>query len=180
MKLIETPLEGVVIIQPTVFGDSRGFFMETYHAEKFSQAGLPAVFLQDNHSRSARGVLRGLHFQEPNPQGKLVRVTRGAIFDVAVDIRRSSPGFGSWFGVELNEENRMMLWVPPGFAHGFCVTSDIADVVYKCTTMYEHAHDRGISWNDPSIGIEWPIREPLLSGKDAAAPRLHDAPVLPD
>lgn len=179
MKLIETPLEGVVIVQPPVFGDDRGFFMETYHALKFRDAGLPEIFLQDNHSRSARGVLRGLHYQEPNPQGKLVRVTRGAVFDVAVDIRRSSPRFGSWFGVELNEENRMMLWVPPGFAHGFCVTSDIADVVYKCTVLYEPQHDRNIAWNDPSIAVDWPVKEPSLSARDAAAPLLADAAVLP-
>ena len=179
MELIETPLEGVVIVQPTVFGDDRGFFMETYHSARFREAGLPEVFLQDNHSRSVRGVLRGLHYQEPNPQGKLVRAVRGSVFDVAVDIRRSSPRFGSWFGVELTEENRMMLWVPPGYAHGFCVTSEIADVVYKCTTLYEPENDRNIAWNDEEIGIEWPVKAPVLSPKDAAAPRLAQAIALP-
>lgn len=178
MRFTETALPGVILIEPKVFGDDRGFFMETYHFEKFRDNGIPDVFLQDNHSRSARGVLRGLHYQEPNAQGKLVRCTRGALFDVAVDIRRGSPSFGRWYGVELSEENRLMLWIPPGFAHGFCALSDGADLVYKCTTLYDAASDRGIVWNDPEIGIEWPITSPLLSPKDAAAPHLRDA-VLP-
>jgi dTDP-4-dehydrorhamnose 3,5-epimerase len=178
LRFTETALPGVILIEPKVFGDDRGFFMETYHFEKFRDNGIPDVFLQDNHSRSARGVLRGLHYQEPNAQGKLVRCTRGALFDVAVDIRRGSPSFGRWYGVELSEENRLMLWIPPGFAHGFCALSDGADLVYKCTTLYDAASDRGIVWNDPEIGIEWPITSPLLSPKDAAAPHLRDA-VLP-
>lgn len=172
MKIIGTSLPGVLIVEPRVFGDDRGFFLETYHADKFREAGLPDTFLQDNHSRSARNVLRGLHYQEPNPQGKLVRAVRGAIFDVAVDIRPDSAHFGKWFGVELNEENKRMLWVPEGFAHGFCVVSDSADVVYKCTRVYEPQHDHSLAWNDPEIAIDWPVREPLLSAKDAAAPGL--------
>lgn len=179
MQVISTSLPGVMIIEPAVFGDDRGFFMETYNAARFRDAGLPESFLQDNHSRSVRGVLRGLHYQEPNPQGKLIRAARGAIFDVAVDIRRGSPHFGRWVGVELTEENRRMLWVPEGFAHGFCVLSELAEVVYKCTTLYQRENEHGIAWNDPAIGIEWPIADPLLSSKDAGAPRLADATVLP-
>ncbi|MEA2162227.1 MAG: dTDP-4-dehydrorhamnose 3,5-epimerase [Thermoanaerobaculia bacterium] len=153
--------------------------METYRADAFRAAGIDAVFVQDNHSRSARGVLRGLHYQEPNPQGKLVRCTRGALFDVAVDIRHGSPSFGKWFGVELSEANRLMLWIPPGFAHGFCALEDGTDLVYKCTAVYEPASDRAILWNDPDIGIEWPIASPLLSAKDAVAPRLSAMATLP-
>lgn len=179
MNFVETSLPGVLIVEPKVFGDDRGFFMEVYHASRFAGAGIDAPFVQDNHSRSSRGVLRGLHFQEPNPQGKLVRAVTGTIFDVAVDIRRGSPTFGWWVGVELSEENKRQLWVPPGFAHGFCVTSERADVVYKCTTLYEPQNDRGIRWNDPAIGIEWPPVEPLLSAKDTVAPLLAEAPVLP-
>jgi dTDP-4-dehydrorhamnose 3,5-epimerase len=177
MKAIETKLPGVLVIEPTIFGDDRGFFMEIYHAGKFRDFGIDLPFLQDNHSRSSRGVLRGLHYQEPNPQGKLVRAASGAIFDVAVDIRRGSPNFGEWFGLELNAENRLQLWVPPGFAHGFCVLSDTADVIYKCTSLYEPKNDRGIRWNDPAIGIEWPISDPTLSSKDAIAPMLDTAVV---
>lgn len=179
MNILETSLPGVLILEPKTFSDDRGYFMETYNAARFRDSGLPDSFLQDNHSRSRKGVLRGLHYQEPNPQGKLVRCVRGSVFDVAVDIRRSSPHFGRWFGAELTEENRRMLWVPAGFAHGFCATSELADVIYKCTTLYEPQHDRSIAWNDPRIGIEWPVSEPLLSGKDAAAPRLTDASMLP-
>lgn len=179
MKVTETSLRGVLLIEPTVHGDDRGFFMETYHLEKFQDAGIVETFVQDNHSRSARGVLRGLHYQQPNPQGKLVRCTRGALFDVAVDIRAGSPQFGSWFGAELNEENRMMLWIPPGFAHGFCAVSPVADLVYKCTALYDAANDRSIAWNDPAIGIRWPLSSPVLSSKDAAAPTLAAAPALP-
>ena len=178
MHFLETSLPGVILIEPIVFGDDRGFFMETYHVDKFRAGGIPDVFVQDNHSSSARGVLRGLHYQEPNPQGKLVRCTRGVLFDVAVDIRRGSPSFARWFGAELSADNRRMLWIPPGFAHGFCAISDMADLVYKCSALYDAAADRGIAWNDPEIGIRWPIESPLLSPKDAAAPRLRDA-VLP-
>jgi dTDP-4-dehydrorhamnose 3,5-epimerase len=179
MKFIPASLPGVLLIEPALFGDARGFFMETYHQDRFREQGIDLPFVQDNHSRSGRGVLRGLHYQEPNPQGKLVRCTRGALFDVAVDIRVGSPHFGAWFGAELSEENRRMLWVPPGFAHGFCATSEEADLVYKCTQLYDGPSDRGIAWNDPDIGIDWPVSDPLLSNKDAAAPRLKDATVLP-
>lgn len=179
MNFVKTNLPGVLIVEPKVFGDDRGFFMEIYHAARFAEAGVVDPFVQDNHSRSARGVLRGLHFQEPNPQGKLVRAVSGTVFDVAVDIRRGSPTFGRWVGVELSGENKRQLWVPAGFAHGFCVTSETADVVYKCTALYDPSTDRGIRWNDPAIGIEWPGIEPLLSPKDAAAPLLADATLLP-
>ncbi len=169
----------MLIIEPNFFGDERGFFIETYRVDAFRAAGIDDVFVQDNHSRSARGVLRGLHYQEPNAQGKLVRCTRGAIFDVAVDIRHGSPSFGRWFGIELSEANKLMLRVPPGFAHGFCALEDGSDLVYKCTTLYDPAADRAILWNDPAIGIEWPIASPVLSAKDAIAPRLAEAGVLP-
>lgn len=180
MRFTPTELPGVIIVDPTVFGDDRGFFMETYHEAKFREGGIAEPFVQDNHSRSAKGVLRGLHYQLPNPQGKLVRVVSGVVFDVAVDIRRGSPSFGRWVGVELSAENKRQLWVPAGFAHGFCVTSEHAEVVYKCTTLYDGPNDRGIRWNDPEIGIEWPVESPLLSEKDRVAPFLSDAPVLPD
>ncbi len=179
MKVSETSLPGVLLIEPDVFGDSRGYFMETWNAARFRESGLDMILVQDNQSRSVRGVLRGLHYQEPNPQGKLVRCARGALFDVAVDIRRGSPNFGRWFGAELSEENHLMLWVPPGFAHGFCPLSEIADLSYKCTALYDAASDRAIAWDDPEIGIEWPVSHPRLSGRDAAAPRLRDATVLP-
>ena len=153
--------------------------METWHSERFREAGIDVPFVQDNHSRSSRGVLRGLHYQEPDPQGKLVRCARGALFDVAVDIRRGSPHFGRWFGCELSEENRQMIWIPPGFAHGFCAVSEEADLLYKCTALYDGKNDRSIAWDDPDIGIAWPIPSPRLSPKDASAPRLKDAAVLP-
>lgn len=153
--------------------------METYHSAHFQALGIHAVFVQDNHSRSVRGVLRGLHYQEPNPQGKLVRCIRGALFDVAVDIRKGSPQFGKWVSAELSEDNKRMLWVPPGFAHGFCAISDVADLVYKVTALYDAKSDRSILWSDPDIGITWPFSKPSLSPKDAAAPRLKDATVLP-
>jgi dTDP-4-dehydrorhamnose 3,5-epimerase len=179
LKFIDTPLPGVVVIEPRVFGDDRGFFMETYRADVFREHGIATEFVQDNHSRSARGVLRGLHYQEPRAQGKLVRCTRGALFDVAVDIRRGSPSFGRWYAVELTETNYRMLWVPAGFAHGFCALTDGADLVYKVTELYRADCDRSILWNDPEIAIQWPVRDPILSAKDAAAPRLRDA-VLPE
>jgi dTDP-4-dehydrorhamnose 3,5-epimerase len=181
LKVTETPLPGVLLIEPDVFTDPRGFFMETYHAARFrEQAGIEAVFVQDNHSRSARGVVRGLHYQEPDPQGKLVRCTRGALFDVAVDIRRGSPSFGKWFAQELSDENKLSMWIPPGFAHGFCALTDEADLVYKCTALYEAANDRSILWNDPDLAIAWPrLDSPSLSRKDAAAPPLREAPELP-
>ena len=180
LNVTETNLPGVLLLEPRVFGDARGFFMETYHAERFRQLGIDAAFVQDNHSRSARGVVRGLHYQEPNPQGKLVRCTRGTLFDVAVDIRQGSPTFGKWYGQELSEDNKLMLWVPPGFAHGFCALTEAADLVYKCTALYDSANDRAILWNDPDLGITWPeVGKPSLSPKDEAAPRLRDATVLP-
>jgi dTDP-4-dehydrorhamnose 3,5-epimerase len=179
LKISETTLPGVLLIEPKVFGDDRGFFMETYRSDILREAGITDAFVQDNHSRSARGVLRGLHYQEPNAQGKLVRCTRGAIFDVAVDIRRGSPSFARWFGLELSEANKLMLWIPPGFAHGFCALEDDSDLVYKCTKLYDKASDQSILWNDPEIGIEWPIAEPVLSDKDSSAPRLNEAAALP-
>ncbi len=180
MRFIATELPGVIIVEPTVLGDDRGFFMEIYHEAIFRDGGIPEAFVQDNHSKSGRGVLRGLHYQLPNPQGKLVRVVSGTVFDVAADIRKGSPHFGKWTGVELSAENKLQLWVPPGFAHGFAVTSEAAEVVYKCTALYDGPNDRGIRWNDPAIGVEWPIDEPILSAKDRSSPFLEDAEVLPD
>ncbi len=180
MNVLDTPLPGVRLIEPRVFGDDRGFFMETWNARVFADAGLDLTFVQDNHSRSARHVLRGLHYQIDNPQGKLVRVTDGSVFDVAVDVRRSSPHFGRWVGYELSAANKRMLWVPPGFAHGFVVLSETADFVYKCTALYAPAAERAIRWNDPAIGIDWGIGDaaPTQSAKDAAAPLLADAEVF--
>ncbi|EQB31581.1 dTDP-4-dehydrorhamnose 3,5-epimerase [Sphingobium ummariense] len=168
MNIIETAIPGPLIIEPKVFGDERGFFMESWNADRFREAGLDLNFVQDNHSRSARGVLRGLHFQNPNPQGKLVRVVAGRVWDVAVDIRKSSPHFGKWVGVELSAANKRMFWVPPGFAHGFVSLEDGTDFLYKCTALYEPAAEHSLMWNDPSVGIEWPLEgiEPQLSKKD--------------
>ena len=166
MKITPTPLAGVVLIEPRVFQDARGFFMETFHSPRFREAGLPGDFVQDNHSHSIRGTLRGLHYQIEHPQGKLVRVVRGEIFDVAVDLRRSSPTFGQWFGATLSEANRMMMFVPPHFAHGFCATSESAEVVYKCTDIYHPEHERTIVWNDVDLKIAWPTPSPLVSEKD--------------
>ncbi len=179
MKVHETALPGVLLLEPQRFGDDRGFFMETFHARRYAEAGISGTFVQDNFSRSAKGTVRGLHFQEPNAQGKLVQVLAGAVYDVAVDVRRGSPTFGRWVGVELSAENRRQLWVPPGFAHGFCVLSESADFFYKCTDFYSPSTERSIAWNDPELAIPWPVSAPLLSPKDAAAPRLKDAPVLP-
>ena len=179
MIVHNTALPEVKLLEPKVFGDDRGFFLESWNAATFADAGIDVSFVQDNHSRSARGVLRGLHYQIVEPQGKLVRVVSGAVFDVAVDIRRSSPNFGRWTGHELSAANKHLLWVPPGFAHGFVTLSETADFLYKCTTLYAPAHDRGIAWNDPAIGIDWPIDTvPALSAKDAAAPLLVDAEVF--
>ncbi|WP_027351870.1 dTDP-4-dehydrorhamnose 3,5-epimerase [Halotalea alkalilenta] len=174
MKVIETHLPGVLVLEPKVFGDARGFFLETFQAERYREAGIEPAFVQDNHSRSSRGVLRGLHFQRTRPQGKLVRVSRGAVYDVAVDIDPASRTCGQYFGIELNDENQRQLWIPPGYAHGFCVLSEIADFQYKCTDYYLPGDEGGVVWNDPQIGIDWPIESPLLSDKDAANPTLRE------
>lgn len=180
MNIIETALPGVLIIEPRVFGDSRGFFMETWNAGAFAAAELDLTFVQDNHSRSQKGVLRGLHFQNPGPQGKLVRVTNGAVFDVAVDLRASSPTFGQWVGVELSAENKRMFWVPEGFAHGFLTLEDDTDFLYKCTAPYAPANEFTLAWNDPAVGIEWPVAglDPIISEKDARGLALADVPVF--
>ncbi|MDA7417771.1 dTDP-4-dehydrorhamnose 3,5-epimerase [Xenophilus arseniciresistens] len=178
MKITPTQLEGVLILEPKVFGDDRGFFMESFNQRVFDEAvGRHVEFVQDNHSRSSKGVLRGLHYQVQQAQGKLVRVTRGSVFDVAVDIRRGSPTFGQWVGVELSEGNHRQLWIPAGFAHGFVVTSDSADFLYKASDYYAPAHERSIAWNDRDIGIAWPDLgvPPTLSGKDAGAASLATA-----
>jgi dTDP-4-dehydrorhamnose 3,5-epimerase len=172
MNTRPTKLPGVVVIEPEVFGDERGFFMETWNQPRYVAEGLPAGFVQDNLSQSRRGVLRGLHYQLPFPQGKLLSVIEGEIFDVAVDIRRSSPDFGRWVGVVLSSANRWQLYVPPGFAHGFCVLSDTALVAYKCTEVYRPKADRGVRWDDPQIAIDWPVANPAISGKDRGAPLL--------
>ena len=174
MKVLLTDLPGVLIIEPDVFQDTRGFFLETYHVQKYREAGIPEVFVQDNHSRSAQGTLRGLHAQRQHPQGKLVRAIQGEIFDVAVNIHPESPMFRCWVGVTLSAENFRQVYVPPGFAHGFCVLSEIAQVEYKCTDFYDPTDEIGILWNDPEIGIEWPIQEPILSDKDRKATSLAE------
>lgn len=174
MNIIDTVIPEVKIIEPRVFGDSRGFFLESYHAQRYREAGIGVEFVQDNHSRSAKNVLRGLHYQLKHPQGKLVRITQGEVFDVAVDIRRGSPTFGQWVGDILSGDNHRQLWIPPGFAHGFCVLSDMADFLYKCTDYYHPEDEGSIIWDDADIGIEWPIEEPLLSDKDAKAPCLAE------
>jgi dTDP-4-dehydrorhamnose 3,5-epimerase len=181
MNIIETAIEGVLIVEPKVFGDERGLFMESWNARTFSDAGLDIDFVQDNHSRSSRGVLRGLHYQSPNPQGKLVRVTAGAVFDVAVDMRRSSPSFGKWVGVELSAANKRMLWVPEGMAHGFLCLEDGTDFLYKCRGFYEPANEHSLLWNDPAIAIDWPLDgiEPQLNAKDLAGKPLAQAVTFP-
>ena len=178
MKTFDTTLTDVWILEPRVFGDARGWFMETFNAETFRRLGLPEIWAQDNHSYSTAGVVRGLHYQLVEPQGKLVRCTRGRILDVAVDIRRGSPTFGKWTGVELSAENKRMLYVPPRFAHGFAVLSEDAEVLYKCTTPWHAASDRSLLWNDPDIGIDWGIADPQLSPKDAAGKPLREAEVF--
>ena len=175
MNVIKTKLDDCVIIEPKVFGDERGFFLESFQAERYtSEAGITLPFVQDNHSRSSKSVLRGLHFQKTKPQGKLVRVVRGQVYDVAVDIRKGSPTYGQWEGLILSEENKTQLWVPPGFAHGFVVLSDTADFEYKCTDYYDPSDEGGILWNDSDLDIPWPIDNPILSNKDASADRLAD------
>jgi dTDP-4-dehydrorhamnose 3,5-epimerase len=180
MKVTPTELPEVLLIEPKVYGDTRGFFYESFQTTRYGDAGIRGPFVQDNLSRSVRGTLRGLHFQEPRSQGKLVQVLRGSVFDVAVDVRRGSPWFGKWVGVELSEAVPRQLWIPPGFAHAFCVLSESADFFYKCTEVYVPEAERGIAWNDPTIGIRWPVERPLLSAKDQTAPRLDAAPVLPE
>ncbi len=172
MKVETTPLDGVLLISPNVFDDARGFFMETYHQQRYREAGIAETFVQDNLSSSVAGTLRGLHYQIEHPQGKLVQAIQGEIFDVAVDVRRGSPTFGQWYGAILSEQNRRQLYVPPGFAHGFCVVSPSALMAYKCTDIYWPAGERSIRWDDPDVGIRWPITDPILSAKDAAAPTL--------
>jgi dTDP-4-dehydrorhamnose 3,5-epimerase len=179
MKPTRTALPGLLLIEPKVFGDSRGFFFESFHKGRYAELGIDLPLVQDNLSRSTRNILRGLHFQEPQGQGKLVCVVRGSAFDVAVDIRKGSPTFGKWAGFELSDANHRQLWIPPGFAHGFCVTSEEADFFYKCTAYYSPKTEHSIAWNDPDLGIPWPVSAPILSAKDLAAPRLKDALVLP-
>ena len=177
MKIIKTSLPDVLLIEPKICGDERGFFMEIWQEKLFEEAGIRGPFVQDNHSRSTKGVLRGLHFQLEHPQGKLVRVSRGSVFDVAVDVRTGSPTFGHWYGAELSAENHQQLWIPPGFAHGFCVLSDVADFQYKCTDYYCPDCEGGIVWNDPDINIDWPITvPPSLSTKDQDYLSLADTP----
>jgi dTDP-4-dehydrorhamnose 3,5-epimerase len=180
VSVTPTAVPDVIVLEPKVFGDSRGFFLESWNQRDFAAAGIRAEFVQDNHSRSGRNVLRGLHYQIRQPQGKLLRVIAGEIYDVAVDIRRNSPTFGRWIGLTLSAENRRMVWVPAGFAHGFLVVSEAAEVLYKATDYYAPEHERTIAWNDPDIGIAWPLSgEPVLSAKDAVGQHLRDAEVYP-
>ncbi len=175
MKFAKASLPGVIIVEPDVIGDARGYFMETYHAGKYAEGGIREAFVQDNFSRSVKNTLRGLHYQLGRAQGKLVYVVSGEVFDVAVDIRRGSPHFGKWFGITLSAENKRQIYVPPGFAHGFCVLSDTAQFIYKVTNFYSPKDERGIFWNDPAIGIPWPVKEPILSEKDHAYKTLKES-----
>jgi dTDP-4-dehydrorhamnose 3,5-epimerase len=181
VKFIPTDIPGVIVVESAVFQDQRGFFMETWHAEKFRDAGLDRTFVQDNHSGSARNALRGLHYQVGRPQGKLVRVVAGEVYDVAVDLRRSSPAFGRWTGMTLSAENRLQLWVPEGFAHGYYVVSEWAEVIYKCTDVYVPEEERTLRWDDPDVGIEWPLgsEPPVVSAKDAKGLAFTAAPTFP-
>lgn len=179
MSVAETGLAGVLVVTPAVYRDDRGFFLELFNEPCFAAAGLPASFVQDNHSRSVAGVVRGLHYQRTTAQGKLVRVTRGRIFDVAVDVRTGSPTFGSWAGVTLDDESLEALWIPPGFANGFCALAPVVDVVYKCTAVYDPADEFGVVWNDPDIAIDWPATDPRLSDRDRVLPRLRGNSQLP-
>lgn len=180
MNVLETGIPGLLVLEPKVFGDARGFFMESFNARTFAElTGVKTDFVQDNHSRSGRGVLRGLHYQVQQPQGKLVRVAQGRVFDVAVDLRRSSPTFGKWYGVELSGENHRQFWVPAGFAHGFYVLSESADFLYKTTDYYAPQHERSLAWNDPTVSVQWPLQgEPLLSAKDLAGMPLGECEVF--
>ncbi len=174
MDITETKLPGVLLIKPKVFGDARGYFQETFQDRRYAALGIAGPFVQDNVSLSQQGVLRGIHFQNPNPQGKLVYVLQGEVFDVAVDLRRDSPTFGQWYGEYLSADNHLQLWVPPGFGHGFCVTSESALFAYKCTDYYDPASEHCLLWNDPDVAIDWPLTEPLVSAKDAQGCRLRD------
>lgn len=175
MRVIQTTLPGVLIVEPDVFEDARGFFFESYSQKKYAEYGITDTFVQDNHSLSVRGTLRGLHYQTAPGQAKLVRVARGSVLDVAVDIRWGSPTFGQWVGVELSAENKRQLYIPVGFAHGFCVTSEIAEFLYKCSSYYAPQLERGIAWDDPDLAIAWPVPDPVLSDRDRRHPRLRDA-----
>jgi len=180
LEIRETELPGVLLVTPSVFRDERGFFLEWFNEAAFADAGLDAHFVQDNHSRSAKAVLRGLHYQLRHPQGKLVRAVRGKMFDVVADIRRGSPTFGKWVGVTLDDNEMTALWIPPGFAHGFCALSDEVDVTYKCTDFYSPSDERGVLWNDPLLGIRWPVDNPIVKAKDLSYPPLRkDSPDLP-
>ncbi len=180
MKVIETSLPGVLVLEPKIFGDDRGFFFESYNERALAQAGITFEFVQDNHSRSVRNVLRGLHYQVKQPQGKLVRVIAGEVFDVAVDIRRSSPNCGKWVGINLSADNKRMVWIPPGFAHGFLVLSETGEVLYKTTDYWAQEHERCIIWNDPDLAIRWPLQgEPILSAKDKTGHPLKSAELYP-
>lgn len=174
MKITTTALPGVLIIEPKVFADARGFFLETFQSKRYARAGITLPFVQDNHSRSKHGVLRGLHLQRRRPQGKLISVSRGSVFDVTVDINPQSATFGEYVGLELNDENHLQLWIPPGYAHGFCVLSEVADIHYKCTEFYDPTDEAGVIWNDPDINIAWPVQSPLLSAKDQQLPQLRN------
>lgn len=180
MHVEQLPVSGLLLIRPTVHEDARGYFLETWHANKYEELGLPSTFVQDNESLSSRGVLRGLHYQIRRPQGKLVRVVEGEVFDVAVDLRPGSLTFGKWTGVHLTSKGKEQLWVPPGFAHGYCVLSEKALFSYKCTDIYLPEVERSIHWNDPEIGVKWPIDNPLVSPRDEAAPLLKDAEIIFD
>jgi dTDP-4-dehydrorhamnose 3,5-epimerase len=184
VRFIQTALPGIIVIEPDVHLDPRGFFLETYHAAKYHDAGIDGPFVQDNSSRSVRGMLRGLHLQRRHPQGKLIRVTEGEIFDVAVDVRRGSPTFGRWVSVALSASNFKQCYIPPGFAHGFCVVSEDAQVEYKCTDLYDPASEIGVAWNDPALAIPWPVADPQVSDRDRRNPSLEAAldvlPVWPD
>lgn len=177
IKEVQQSLPGLLLLETRVFEDPRGFFLETYHQRKYADAGIQRAFLQDNHSHSIRHTLRGLHYQLRRPQGKLIYVVRGEIFDVAVDIRRGSPAYGRWAGAVLSSENRRQLYVPEGYAHGFCVLSETADVIYKCTDLYDPKDEYGLLWSDQAVGIDWPIRDPILSEKDLRNPAMKDIPV---
>ena len=174
MRVVPTAIPGVLIVEPEIHRDGRGFLLETYHADRYREHGIAGPFVQDNHSRSVAGTLRGLHLQLRRPQGKLIRVIEGEIFDVAVDIRRASPTFRRWVGVSLSADNHRQCWIPPGFAHGFCVVSDVAEVEYKCTDFYEPSDEIGFLWSDPDVAVLWPVAEPTLSGKDRQAPLLRE------